>query len=204
MQMLNECGRGIMQGGSRRSAIWAGLRWDHPDILKFIHIKDWTDAVRQLQKLDFNFPATLDCTNISVGLNDEFFAAYRSVEHPKHALAHVVYWATIKQRTYDFFEAYYAEDFMAVAGFMEKYGVNFMVVERGHFDERYLSRGKVYFRPFRDEVRRQLEAKKKPFALMRIPQEKMVYQSEKYFVVDLKTLRSLAEGQGRALHKGVG
>src|SRR5580700_5994283 len=36
MSILNEQGRGIMQGGSRRSAIWAGLRWDHADVHKFI------------------------------------------------------------------------------------------------------------------------------------------------------------------------
>lgn len=97
MQMLNECGRGIMQGGSRRSAIWAGLRWDHPDIFKFIHIKDWSVAVKELKKINFNFPATLDCTNISVGLNDEFFLAYVDDEHPKHSLAQSVYWGVIKQ-----------------------------------------------------------------------------------------------------------
>lgn len=97
MQMLNECGRGIMQGGSRRSAIWAGLRWDHPDIHKFIHIKNWSDAVKQLKKEDFNFPATLDCTNISVGVNDEFFEAYEDNEHAKHPLAQSVYWDTVKQ-----------------------------------------------------------------------------------------------------------
>lgn len=97
MQMLNECGRGIMQGGSRRSAIWAGLRWDHPDVHKFIHIKDWSDAVLMLKKEDFNFPATLDCTNISVGLNDDFFAAYGDREHERHALANGVYWDAIKQ-----------------------------------------------------------------------------------------------------------
>src|ERR1051326_5111377 len=33
MQMVNEAGRGIMQGGSRRSAIWAGLRWSHADAM---------------------------------------------------------------------------------------------------------------------------------------------------------------------------
>ena len=97
MQMLNECGRGIMQGGSRRSAIWAGLRWDHPDIMKFIHVKDWSPEVRALKAKDFNFPATLDCTNISVGLNDEFFKAYKDTEHPKHTLAQAVYWETIRQ-----------------------------------------------------------------------------------------------------------
>src|SRR5208337_358803 len=34
-EMVNEAGRHIMQGGSRRSAIWAGLGWDHKDIFDF-------------------------------------------------------------------------------------------------------------------------------------------------------------------------
>lgn len=97
MHMLNECGRGIMQGGSRRSAIWAGLRWDHPDILDFIHIKDWSHDVRRLKEEDFNFPAAMDGTNISVQLNDEFFLAYHVPEHPKHSLALAVYWETVRQ-----------------------------------------------------------------------------------------------------------
>lgn len=97
MQMVNECGRGIMQGGSRRSAIWAGLRWDHGDIHKFIKIKNWSEEVKALKEKDFNFPATLDCTNISVILNDEFFEAYEDFEHPKHSLAYSVYWAVVEQ-----------------------------------------------------------------------------------------------------------
>lgn len=97
MQMVNEAGRHIMAGGSRRSAIWAGLRWDHRDIHEFITIKNWAPEVRNLKERDFNFPATLDGTNISVLLNDEFFEAYADDEHPKNALAHSVYWAVVKQ-----------------------------------------------------------------------------------------------------------
>jgi ribonucleoside-diphosphate reductase alpha chain len=97
MQMVNECGRGVMQGGSRRSAIWAGLRWDHPDIHKFIRIKNWPKAVHDLKAADFSFPAILDHTNISIGLNDAFFEAYHDDEDPQHALAHSVYWAGIEQ-----------------------------------------------------------------------------------------------------------
>jgi ribonucleoside-diphosphate reductase alpha chain len=97
MRMVNECGRGIMQGGSRRSAIWAGLRWNHPDAHKFVHVKDWSREVRRLKDADFNFPATLDGTNVSVILDDEFFAAYYNGEHPQHSLAHSIYWATVGQ-----------------------------------------------------------------------------------------------------------
>lgn len=97
MQILNEAGRGIMQGGSRRSAIWAGLRWDHADAHKFIHVKNWSPQVKAMKAENFSFPAILDQTNISILLNDEFFEAYADEEHAKHSLAHSVYWAVIRQ-----------------------------------------------------------------------------------------------------------
>lgn len=96
-QMLNEAGRGIMQGGSRRSAIWAGLSWKHPDVHEFIALKNWIPEVRALKLKDFNFPATMDGTNISVQLDDEFFKAYHDEKHLQHSLAHGVYWSTIRQ-----------------------------------------------------------------------------------------------------------
>jgi ribonucleoside-diphosphate reductase alpha chain len=97
MQILNECGRGIMQGGNRRSALWAGLKWNHPDAHKFIRIKNWPAEIHALKEKDHSFPAILDCTNIGVQLDDEFFAAYHDDEHNQYALAHSVYWATIEQ-----------------------------------------------------------------------------------------------------------
>ena len=56
MKATNELGREIMQGGSRRSALWAGLLWDHADIMKFITAKNWTKEVRDLKAQDFYFP----------------------------------------------------------------------------------------------------------------------------------------------------
>jgi ribonucleoside-diphosphate reductase alpha chain len=97
MQMVNEAGRGIMQGGSRRSAIWAGLSWKHADIHKFITLKDWIPEVRELKETNFDFPATMDGTNISVLLDDEFFVAFQKETHSLHAHAHSVYWATVEQ-----------------------------------------------------------------------------------------------------------
>ena len=96
MQMVNESGRYIMQGGSRRSAIWAGLNWAHPDIQEFIRLKDWSDVVKQEKAKNFNFPATMDMTNISVLLDDEFFEAYHDEKHEQHTLSHSVYWSTVR------------------------------------------------------------------------------------------------------------
>jgi ribonucleoside-diphosphate reductase alpha chain len=95
MQMVNEIGRGVMQGGSRRSAIWAGLNWSHGDIEEFIRFKDWSTEIRQIKEKDFTFPAPMEFTNISVQLDDEFFAAYEDEDHPKHEKAHKVYDLTV-------------------------------------------------------------------------------------------------------------
>ena len=78
MQIVNEVGRGIMQGGSRRSAIYASLNWQHPDIEQFLHSKNWQDmpigksgyTIKQAKMENFNYPAPLDMTNISVNYDD--------------------------------------------------------------------------------------------------------------------------------------
>lgn len=97
MQMINEIGRHIMQGGSRRSAIWAGLHWNHPDVFKFISMKDWSDDIKAMKEKDFNAVAPMDGTNISVILDDEFFLAYESESHEMHEWANKVYWQVVER-----------------------------------------------------------------------------------------------------------
>lgn len=70
MYAINEIGRNVMQGGSRRSAIYASLNWQHEDIPLFLQSKNWSDEVKVLKEKDFNFPAFLDMTNISVNYDD--------------------------------------------------------------------------------------------------------------------------------------
>ena len=97
MQIVNETGRGVMQGGSRRSALWAGLKWSHADVMKFIVLKNWIKEVRDMKAKDFNFPATMDMTNISVLLNDDFFSAYEDEKDPSNAFATSVYWTAVER-----------------------------------------------------------------------------------------------------------
>ena len=70
MHAINEIGRNVMQGGSRRSAIYASLNWQHEDIKQFLTAKNWSDVVREQKATDFNFPGPLDMTNISVNYDD--------------------------------------------------------------------------------------------------------------------------------------
>jgi ribonucleoside-diphosphate reductase alpha chain len=87
MYCINEIGRNVMQGGSRRSAIYASLNWKHEDIDAFLEAKNWHTqelglvysgregtnsyyTVADAKFADFNYPAPLDMTNISVNYDD--------------------------------------------------------------------------------------------------------------------------------------
>ena len=84
IQMINEIGRRVMQGGSRRSAIYASLNWKHADIYKFLSSKNWKDmpvgttgqTLVDIKQDDFNFPAPMDMTNISVNYDTEWLLNY--------------------------------------------------------------------------------------------------------------------------------
>lgn len=84
MMMINEIGRRVMQGGSRRSAIYASLNWKHADVEKFLVSKNWYDmpvgntgfTIGQVKEQDFNFVAPLDMTNISVNYDTEWLINY--------------------------------------------------------------------------------------------------------------------------------
>jgi hypothetical protein len=91
MQMINEIGRHVMQGGSRRSAIYASLGCWHDDVMKFIAAKDWHNmpiagakkangtpfTIWDAKQADFNYPAPLDMTNISVNYGTNWLLDYR-------------------------------------------------------------------------------------------------------------------------------
>ena len=72
MSAINEIGRSVMQGGSRRSAIYASLNWKHEDIPLFLEAKNWSPFVREQKAKDFNYPAMLDMTNISINYDDDW------------------------------------------------------------------------------------------------------------------------------------
>lgn len=74
MQGFNEVGRAVVNGGGRRMAIWAGLHWWHPDVFEFMELKDWDEYVTAAKEADYSAYAPMDMTNISIILDDEFFA----------------------------------------------------------------------------------------------------------------------------------
>lgn len=97
MKMINEIGREVMQGGSRRSAIYASLNWLHEDAGEFLHCKDWASipvsgaynengkqlTIADLKEKDFNYPAPLDMTNISLNYDNKFLEEIYGMEFEK-------------------------------------------------------------------------------------------------------------------------
>jgi len=84
MRMIDSIGREVMQGGSRRSAIYASLRHSHGDIEEFLTAKNWQDmpvagtdkTMFDLKMADFNFKCPLDSTNISVNYDTAWLTNY--------------------------------------------------------------------------------------------------------------------------------
>ena len=76
--------RVVSLGGRRRSAIDASLNWKHQDVGKFLSSKDLGSipvgntckALCDIKQDDFNFPAPMDMTNISVNYDTEWLLNY--------------------------------------------------------------------------------------------------------------------------------
>jgi ribonucleoside-diphosphate reductase alpha chain len=97
MMMINEIGRRVMQGGSRRSAIYGSLNWQHGDIQQFLASKDWGNrvidgafdeygnkaTVAYLKEKNFDYPAELDMTNISVNYDTAFLEELYELSTPQ-------------------------------------------------------------------------------------------------------------------------
>jgi ribonucleoside-diphosphate reductase alpha chain len=92
MSAVNELGRNVMQGGSRRSAIYASLNWHHEDIPLFLNAKNWHDQPIysggpsgdgtithwDAKQWNFNHNAPLDMTNISVNYDNTWLNTINS------------------------------------------------------------------------------------------------------------------------------
>jgi ribonucleoside-diphosphate reductase alpha chain len=90
MHTINEVGRNVMQGGSRRSAIYASLNWRHEDAAAFLEAKNWDtqpvgstgQTLWHVKQDNFNFPAPLDMTNISLNYDDAWLHSHQRALNP--------------------------------------------------------------------------------------------------------------------------
>jgi len=91
------------------------------------------------------------------------------------------YYSEIRRRTFDLFTAYYSNDPSEVKGFCNKYGLDYLVVNKEHFDWKFLH-GKIYYSPF-GEYAKSLVEKNKTFVLTNVPDSKKVFKNGTYSVI---------------------
>lgn len=96
MRSINEIGRNVMQGGSRRSAIYASLNWKHGDAWDFLRAKNWHEqelvegvTIADAKAYNFNAVAPLDMTNISLNYDDAFLDRIQNGQLPPLFLENV-------------------------------------------------------------------------------------------------------------------
>lgn len=86
---INDHGRHVRQGGTRRSAIYGNLLWTHGDIDRWLTVKDWANTplpgvpgmtYADAKNAYFDFEAPLDMTNISASYDNAWLRAVLRVD----------------------------------------------------------------------------------------------------------------------------
>ncbi len=104
------------------------------------------------------------------------------------------YWAEIKKRLFELFDAYYSESPEQIQDFAARYGINYIIVRDedfpAHFRQKELS---LYFEPFGQYIRERLGTRNH-FALMNETNFDTVFRWRGIRVIKIASRRSNAEG----------
>lgn len=95
------------------------------------------------------------------------------------------YYKMIKERTEDFFFAYYSGQREDIVRFVKKYGVDYIIVDARLF--RRLNRERFYIDPYNDFIKKQAAGEKK-FFLMENLDRLAQYRFDRYYVIDTARL----------------
>lgn len=105
------------------------------------------------------------------------------------------YWNVLKNRTFDFFRAYYSEDPRDIFSFCRKNSIDYLVVRDSDFSEEKLKKGGLYFEPF-DSFIRDLAKSQISFALLDRKTFPPIYEAGGIRVIKTDYERE-ADGAGR-------
>jgi len=94
---------------------------------------------------------------------------------------HAEYYKTMRERTRDFFRAYYADSEEPISEFLLRNDIDYLIVNMKHFEDKYLQRGKIYFQPINDEVLEMVGANN--FYLEKAAETKAVFSKKGYIII---------------------
>jgi hypothetical protein len=91
------------------------------------------------------------------------------------------YYAQVRQRLFAMLAAYYTTDIQDVQHFVQRYSVDYILVNTQHFSASFLQGG-IYDEPFGSFIRQQLDTHKR-FALLNVSALQRVYERGPYILV---------------------
>lgn len=124
--------------------------------------------------------AALEVSNIPTFSQRSIFASW------EYALAyHLGYYEQIRQRTLDFMAAQYSADLSEVKQFIEKYGIDFFLIEKGTFSPGYLASNYwlTQYQPQANDTIARLKSGSKP-AIARLINRCSALETRRYVVMD--------------------
>lgn len=124
--------------------------------------------------------AALELSNIPTFSQRSIFASW------EYALAyHLGYYSQIRQRTLDFMTAQYSADLSKVQQFIEQYGIDFFLIEKGAFSPGYLASNYwlTQYQPQANETIARLKSGSKP-AIARLLSRCSDLETRRYIVLD--------------------
>lgn len=107
----------------------------------------------------YEFLETTPKTSLVAGppeLMDNCMTFGRRKAFVTHELSHTwtdKFWEIMKKRTFDFFDAYYAEHPEEIREFARSYGIDYLVVREADLSPESMKTGRVYFEPFGAYIR---------------------------------------------------
>lgn len=109
-----------------------------------------------------------------------------------YELSHAVYdnyWKTIKKRTLDFYNAYYSENPQDIYNFLQKYNIDYLIVNNIHFTKDYIMGRHYYIEPFNTYIKN-LITRRQNFVLANIPDNNKLFIEDNIFVISKDSLSS--------------
>jgi hypothetical protein len=97
------------------------------------------------------------------------------------------YWDTIRARTFELFDAYYADSRQPILSFCRKHRIDYVVVDRRRFTPKFLQGEKPYFEPFNSYVKN-MTRERNHFALLDIPEQHRLFSNGDIFVISVDAL----------------
>ena len=100
------------------------------------------------------------------------------------------YYYTVEARTKIFFLLYYGRSADYIYSLCKNNSIDYIIVEKKHFEKSYLQHGKFYFEPFNSFIRKYI-GNGYNFVLKDVPEELKIYSDEERFIIKTEDLMRL-------------